>query len=225
MFVPYGDINPKTKTPYVNYTLIGINVFVYFFITAPLGPRGQLLHNYQYGFVPSDPQPYSYVTAMFLHADVMHLLGNMLYLWITGDNVEDSMGHVLFFFFFLASGVAAIIVHGQSVTGEAMNIPCIGASGAVSGVLGAYVVLFPNSRIKFFYWWFLFWGTVAIPALYAIGGWFLIQLLFAGQTGSEGAGVAYWAHIGGFIFGAGLAYVLSKMGICRIRRYRYYYYE
>ncbi|MBI4244666.1 MAG: rhomboid family intramembrane serine protease [Planctomycetes bacterium] len=222
MFVPYGDINPRRRTPIINYALIAANVLVFFFLTAPLSYKAQLILNYKYGLIPDGIKYESFLTSLFLHADMFHLFGNMLYLWIMGDNIEDTLGHFFYPIFYLAGGIAAGAVHIMSVSGEVASIPCIGASGAISAVTGAYLVLFPNSRIKFFYFimWF-WWGTVAIPAVFAIGLWFVLQLVSASFTEDSGVGIAYWAHIGGFIFGVVLAFLLVKLGFCKQKRYQY----
>lgn len=142
---------------------------------------------------------YTFLTSMFLHADLIHLGGNMLFLYVFGDNVEDTFGHVRYLLFYLIAGIAASLLHifTALIMGDA-GIPTIGASGAIAGVLGAYFVLYPRSRILTLV--FFFWITiVAIPAVVFLGLWFVFQFLYG--TVGAGGGVAYWAHIGGFITG------------------------
>jgi membrane associated rhomboid family serine protease len=157
----------------------------------------------KFGLVPAlilnGDQIYTFFTSMFLHADLIHLGGNMLFLYVFGDNVEDTFGHVRYLLFYLVSGIGASSLHiyaALSLGGSA--IPTIGASGAIAGVLGAYFVLFPRSKILTLV--FLFWITiVAIPAVVFLGLWFVYQFLY-GSIGA-GGGVAYWAHVGGFVTG------------------------
>ncbi len=158
----------------------------------------------RYGLVPyavlHGNQVYTFFTSMFLHADIIHLGGNMLFLYVFGDNVEDTFGHVRYLVFYFISGVAASLMHIFAVLNTAdRSIPTIGASGAISGVLGAYLVLYPRSRVLTLV--FTFWITiVAIPAVIFLGLWFAFQFLYGTMAG-PGGGVAYWAHIGGFIAG------------------------
>jgi len=155
----------------------------------------------KYGLVPSavlhGSQVYTFFTSMFLHADIIHLGGNMLFLYVFGDNVEDTFGHVRYLFFYLISGIAASLLHIFSVPDSI--IPTIGASGAIAGVLGAYFILYPRARILTLV--FAFWITiVAIPAVIFLGLWFAYQFLYGTIVGA-GGGIAYWAHIGGFVTG------------------------
>jgi len=157
----------------------------------------------KYGLVPNavlrGDQIYTFFTSMFLHADLIHLGGNMLFLYVFGDNVEDTFGHFRYLLFYLLSGIAASLLHIFTVLNTVdQGIPTIGASGAIAGVLGAYFVLYPRSRILTLV--FFFWVTiVAIPAVVFLGVWFVYQFLY-GAVGA-GGGVAYWAHIGGFVTG------------------------
>jgi membrane associated rhomboid family serine protease len=158
----------------------------------------------KYGLVPNavlyGNQIYTFFTSMFLHADLIHLGGNMLFLYVFGDNVEDTFGHFRYLFFYLLSGIAASLLHIFTVINTfGQSIPTIGASGAIAGVLGAYLVLYPRSRILTIV--FVFWITiVAIPAVIFLGLWFAYQFLYGTMAG-PGGGVAYWAHIGGFVTG------------------------
>jgi membrane associated rhomboid family serine protease len=165
-------------------------------------------------FILSGDQLHTFFTSMFLHADIIHLGGNMLFLYVFGDNVEDTFGHVRYLFFYLIAGIAASSLHifAALSLGESA-IPTIGASGAIAGVLGAYFVLYPRSRVLTLV--FLFWITiVAIPAVVFLGLWFVFQFLYGTLAGS-GGGVAYWAHIGGFI--AGIVFGVAWRGRRRKR--------
>lgn len=213
--IPYGDENPTRRVPYVNLTLIVINVIVYLGLgfTSLYPDLVQML-----GFVPSKAIYYTYFTSIFLHGSILHLIGNMLYLYIVGDNVEDKLGHVGYLAFYLICGAVADFFHGKMVAGQMLDLPCIGASGAISAVLGAYVLLFPKNKITFFYlFWiiiFIRWGTFKLASFWAIGLWFGLQLLSNAQEGAY-SGVAYGAHIGGFIGGFLIVGLLALVGILK----------
>ncbi len=193
LIIPIGDENPKSRTPYVNYTLIAINVLV-FLMNFPI-PSDRTLASY--ALTPSHPTIVTMVTSMFLHAGIFHLVGNMLFLWIFGDNVEDKLGHVFYVIFYLACGFAAD--GAQIVAMGASDIPTLGASGAISGVIGAYVLMFPHARIKMLVWFYFFINTFLVRSVWWIGFWFAQQLFFGLADISGKGGVAYWAHIGGFV--------------------------
>jgi membrane associated rhomboid family serine protease len=162
-----------------------------------------------YGLVPADFSVISLVTSMFLHAGWMHFLGNMLYLWIFGDNVEDRLGHGRFLVFYLACGAAAGI--GQTISTPNSLVPMIGASGAIAGVMGAYFLLFPHSRVLTFVWLIVYFDVIEIPAIFFLGFWFFMQLLSGvGSIGVAGGGTAFWAHAAGFAAGGGLAALLRR---------------
>ncbi|MBI2900692.1 MAG: rhomboid family intramembrane serine protease [Planctomycetes bacterium] len=216
MFIPIGDENPRETTPYVNYTLLALNIAA-FLVTAL--PGGQELKN-QLMMVPRDVRlgdPSTWLTlftSMFLHAGLLHIAGNMLFLWIFGDNVEDKLGHVAYVLFYLLCGLAADVLHIYAATHiltepirtaaglkHYAEIPTLGASGAISGVLGAYLVFFPTRKVKVLFFFFLI-AVWRWPAWVWIGIWFLEQLIFSTSTSS---GVAYFAHIGGFVGGVALA--------------------
>jgi membrane associated rhomboid family serine protease len=227
MLIPIGDINPRTKFPVINYSLIGLNILI-FFLTYYRPDFDQI--TLRFGLVPAELNPITLGTSMFLHGSLGHLVGNMLFLWIGGDNVEDRLGHFLYLLFYLASGFVSGIVHAASVTGISTQIPCIGASGAVAGVMGAYLVLFPFSQIKFLIWIFLFISYITLPSFIAIGFWFVWQLIAATSVPEELTQVAYWAHVGGFAFGCAFttlwALVARHPLLARPkRRYRRYYYD
>ena len=212
--LPLKDDNPKYSRPIVNYILIGLNILVFLYEIS-LGTQLKAFF-YRYGIVPFEythirdigiPSaiPINIFTSMFLHGGFLHLAGNMLYLWIFGDNVEDRMGHLRYLVFYLLSGIAAALA--QIIINPSSTVPMIGASGAISGVLGAYVYLFPRARVYTLipnpFLFGLFYSIVALPAFLLLGFWFIYQL-FLGVMSlpfSSGGGVAFFAHIGGFIFG------------------------
>lgn len=158
------------------------------------------------------------ITSMFMHGDYLHLLGNMLFLWIAGDNVEDRLGHVPYLIFYLAAGLAGAAAHIVMATGPLASmaaVPTVGASGAISGVMGAYLVFFPTSKIKFVLWLIIFVRAFTLPSWGAIGFWILSQILMArhqldGLSRGEAVQVAVFAHLGGFAFGCAVA-VLARM--------------
>ena len=216
--IPIRDVNPRSNTPIVNNTLIGINI-VFFLVEMAQGPDlNQFI--YTYGLVPArysvpqisdyfsfSQQVISFISFMFLHGGFWHLLGNMWSLYIFGDNVEDDLGPVRYLFFYLACGIGSGVAH--LVVNFHSNVPTIGASGAIAGVMGAYLILHPRSKILtlipiLFIPWF-----VEIPAYFFLGIWFLFQFLNAAGSTAGSAGIAWWAHIGGFIFGIVLLKLFS----------------
>jgi len=222
--LPLSDENRSYTRPYVNYLLIVVNSIVFFTLYLGLPPSMYQRVLAEYGVVPyyvlRGERLYTLFTSMFLHANLMHLLGNMLYLYIFGDNVEDAMGHVAYFFFYIASGLGASLFHVLSinyVSGAfryvAMRTPAIGASGAISGVLGAYMVLYPRARIRTLVFAFII-TIVSVPAYLYIGFWFVYQLLYGILSLQQPLGVAFWAHVGGFVTGL----VLVKVAGVRPRR-------
>ena len=212
-FMPIHDDNERTRieTPVVTWGAILI-CSVVFIWQAGLPEAVEYRRLLALGFVPGRllgelqlrpdlailPAPLSLATTQFLHADFPHLLGNMAFLYIFGDNVEDAMGHLRFALFFLLCGVLAALAHG--LTEPSSAVPLIGASGAVSGILGAYLVLSPRARILALF----FVAPLRLPARLLVLGWFAVQFFFGLSTLGEGARVAYWAHIGGFAAGIAL---------------------
>ena len=208
--LPIGDRNPTRTTPFVNYTLIALNllVFVWQFRVASHGGEAWLVPGY--GLVPArltldlPGEAFTIFTSMFMHGGLMHLGGNLLFLYIFGDNVEDSVGHFRYVLFYLLSGIGAGAA--QVLTDPSSQIPMVGASGSIAGVLGAYMVLHPRAPITvlmfpplaFFVGFF-----IVVPAWLVIGGWFLVQLLSGlGSLASvQTGGVAFFAHVGGFLTG------------------------
>jgi membrane associated rhomboid family serine protease len=217
---PIGDINPVFSPPWVTRGLVVTNIVV-FALELFLG----IALIVTLSFVPAELSALllgsgdasvlrDLFTAMFLHASVAHIFGNMLFLWIFGDNVEESLAWGWFLPFYLACGLVASLV--QYATAPLSEVPMVGASGAISGVLGAYLVLFPRVKVRVFIWPFsLFIGTLNVPAAFWIGLWFVMQL-FGGIEDlgrvSQG-GVAFWAHIGGFLAGLFLVMVLPRRRI------------
>jgi membrane associated rhomboid family serine protease len=213
--IPLRDDNPSSITPLVSYTLIGLCVLVFLW-QMTLGAAGEAAV-YALGVIPAvllqDAQlppeiqlvsPWmSVFTSMFLHGGFLHLAGNMLFLYIFGDNVEDSMGHARFIVFYLLCGVAAVFA--QALPEPASTVPMIGASGAISGVLGAYMLLFPHARVLVLVPLGFIMQTLRLPALWVLALWFGMQLLSNTMAGGAGGGgVAFRAHIGGFIAGMAL---------------------
>ncbi len=211
--IPLRDSNPTRTFPIVNYLLIGINVFV-FLIEISMGKGMQKLIFY-FGLVPSEflfnirsldfgaGVFIPLISSMFLHGGWMHLIGNMLFLHIFGDNVEDRFGHFKYFVFYLLSGFAAAFT--QIYVFPESEVPMVGASGAIAGVLGAYVFMFPHAKVVTLVPIFFFFEIIELPAFIFLGFWFMMQILsgmFALGIGADAGGVAWWAHIGGFITGA-----------------------
>jgi membrane associated rhomboid family serine protease len=204
--IPLKDNVPTRTFPIITITIVLVNILV--FLRSLMLTDGLGRHVVQaYALIPKellvaatarpDLLPYNILTiftSMFLHGGILHLGGNMLYLWIFGKNVEDATGHYRFILFYLFSGVAAALVQCSVDPGSA--VPMIGASGAISGILGAYLLLYPRARVKTLIFIFLFITTVDIPAMVLLSLWFFVQIIF-----SHGQGVAWFAHIGGFLFG------------------------
>src|SRR6266850_6288871 len=211
--IPLRDVIPSRTTPYITVTIIVLNALAWLF---ELGlPREVLPAFLQvYGVVPADFQPPTLVTSMFLHGSWSHGIGNMWYLWIFGDNVEDRVGHGRFIFFYLMCGIAAAL--GQVAVNPNSMVPTIGASGAIAGVMGAYFVLYPHSRVLTLIPW-IFLQIVELPAIVLLGFWFVMQLFSAGTiamtTSSRGGGVAFAAHVAGFIVGMGAVFVFRKRSL------------
>ena len=235
--IPIRDDTPRYSTPYVTYFIIALNVVVFLFELS-VGMQGQRALNsmiYQFGVVPRHferavasgaafrvPALFlSILTSMFLHGGWLHVIGNMWFLWIFGDNIEDYLGHFRYLFFYLTSGVAAALTHVLLNAGS--NIPTVGASGAIAGVMGAYFILYPKARVLtlvplivfFTFWW--------IPAWVMLGYWFVVQFLMGAATSiaesQSTGGVAVWAHVGGFIAGVVMVKLLGE----RRRRSPYAY--
>jgi membrane associated rhomboid family serine protease len=207
--IPLRDTIPSSRVPLVNYGIIAANVAVFLHETT-LGPRLDAFV-YTYGLVPREFAPATLVTSMFLHGGWGHLLGNMLYLYIFGDNVEDRLGHPRYLVFYLLCGVAAAAT--QALTNPDSSVPMVGASGAIAGVSGAYLLFFPRARVVTILPLFIFLQIVEIPAVFFLAVWFLWQLASGVATlGTRDAagGVAVWAHVGGFVSGMVLGPTLRR---------------
>jgi membrane associated rhomboid family serine protease len=210
--IPLRDVIPSRTTPYLTVTIIVLNGLVWFFELAL--PRDVLPVFLQvYGVVPADFSPLTLISSMFLHGSWSHVIGNMWYLWIFGDNVEDRMGHGRFLVFYLLCGIAAAV--GQIVIDPESTLPTIGASGAIAGVMGAYFVLYPHSRVlTLIPIFFVFMRVIELPAIVLLGFWFLMQLFSAGTVAvtasTHGGGVAFMAHVAGFVTGVIGVFVFRK---------------
>src|SRR4026207_1731371 len=222
---PYRDDNPTLKTPFVTLILIGINVAVWVLVQGmgaePLLSRsvcelglipGEFLGRLPEGYtlpmsrttvcvITGEPSWFTPLISMFLHGGWFHLIGNMWFLWVFGNNVEDSMGRARYLAFYLLCGLAAAAT--QTFMSPNSIVPMVGASGAISGVMGAYVILYPRVRVHMLVFLFVFVTRIVVPAYLMLGYWFLLQLLGGSAAQGEG-GVAFWAHVGGFVAGAAL---------------------
>ncbi len=219
---PLKDDLPTRTTPVVTVVLMAINILVYLYqASLEIDTRGGAAAEafvMEFGLVPCRltsacrmatdmPSPiFTIFSSMFLHGSFFHIVGNMLYLWIFGNNVEDTLGHGRFTLFYLASGVVAAAT--QTIVNPASPVPMIGASGAVSGVLGAYFLLFPHANVLTLLIFGFFWRFVRIPALFVLGFWMVVQILSGLGSFGAGGGVAWFAHIGGFFAGMGLILLL-----------------
>jgi membrane associated rhomboid family serine protease len=218
--LPLYDDNPVRRPPVVNYLLIGLS------IGAFLWQLGQNQHRVLYGlgmipavlFGSAHLRPYLHIlpawatvfTSIFLHGGWLHLIGNMLFLWIFGHNVEDQLGHPRYLLLYLTSGVAAALIQGLS--DPTSHVPMIGASGAIAGVLGAYAVLSPRANVHVFLWIVIFFRIINVPAWALLGLWFVMQLANSLGQASGRPGVAFWAHTGGFVAGMFLVTLLRRPG-------------
>lgn len=230
---PYRDENETQRTPYLTIAFIALNILAWILFQGA-GQRGPLLESVcNRGLIAAeltlskpagtsfpmdrnlvcytDPgrQPLNLITSMFLHGSWLHLLGNMWFFWIFGNNIEDSMGHGRFFVFYLLSGLAAALT--QVLMNPGSTVPMVGASGAISGIMGAYLVLYPRVRVFAILPLFFFITTVALPAWAMLGYWMLLQFFGGlGSFGREDGGVAFWAHVGGFFAGVILIKLFAR---------------
>ena len=231
--IPLRDDTPRYSTPYVTYFIIALNTVVFLFelSVGAQSPRALNSLMYQFGVVPqhferalAGASRFSFpgllltiLTSMFLHASWLHIIGNMWVLWIFGDNIEDYLGHFSYLLFYLVSGFGAMFTHILLNAGS--NVPALGASGAIAGVMGGYFVLYPRARVMT---WFPPIFFFYLPAWLVLGYWFVVQFLMGAatsiaETGQNAGGVAVWAHVGGFVVGIVLIKILPE----RPRRYRY----
>jgi membrane associated rhomboid family serine protease len=235
-FLPIYDDTPRRHLAVATYALILACIAVFLWQVS-LGPRGEHNADLAYGMVPAVlfgeaelparlqliPPWAMLFTGMFLHGSLMHLLGNMLYLWIFGRGVEEALGAPRFLALYLVAGVVAALT--QAMTDPSAEVPMIGASGAIAGALGAYVVLYPRGNVAVFVWFLIFIRVIMVPALLMLGLWFLLQLLSALSAESGEPGVAFWAHVGGFICGMLLAPFLRRRGVALLQPRRSAYFE
>ncbi len=225
--LPIRDDNPVRTFPLVTFLLILANALVWLLELSLGGGQALDAFYYQFAFIPGvltgsyavpagavSPYVLSIFTSMFIHGSWSHILGNMLFLWIFGNNIEDYLGHGRYLLFYLAGGVAAALFH--LLSGPSSQVPTIGASGAIAAVMGAYFFLYPRAKVQTLVF-FIFITSVRLPAWVFLGIWFVMQL-FEGTFGTA-QGVAVWAHVGGFLFGMLIAWIAVKR---RINRTEYY---
>ena len=226
--IPIRDDTPARQLPAVTYGLVAACVIVFLWQLS-LGPRGLERSAMGYGMIPAvvfgtahlPPRlaavapPLTLVTSMFLHSGWLHLIGNMIYLFVFGKGVEAALGSLRFLVFYLLCGIAAALT--QALTDPAATLPMVGASGAIAGVLGAYLVLFPFGQVFVFFWIIIFFRIIAVPAILLLGFWFLMQLLSAEAASANVGGVAVWAHVGGFIAGMVLVLFMRRSGVAMLQ--------
>ena len=213
MFFPYKDDNPRILFPFVTYTIIGINslVFIYQYLILPPESLGHIISTY--ALTPAAPSVITVFTSMFMHGGLMHIIFNMWFLWIFGDNIESVLGHKRYVLFYLLCGVGAALAQIQINTGS--QIPMVGASGAIAGVLGAYLIRFPRATVHVLVILIIFITFIRVPAMMVIGIWFLSNLTAGlGTLGiEETGGTAWFAHLGGFVSGVALNQVFKQIRI------------
>jgi membrane associated rhomboid family serine protease len=201
--IPLRDVIPSRTTPYTTITLIVLNALIFLFQLS----LGDQVNDFilAYGLIPAAFSWVNVFSSMFLHGSLLHVGGNMLYLWIFGDNVEDRMGHGRFLCFYLLCGIAAALA--QTIINPDSVVPMVGASGAIAGVMGAYFVLYPHSRIVTLVPLIIFFQVMEVPAIFFLGIWFVMQFvsgvgsIATAVSGEPGGGVAFWAHVAGFVAG------------------------
>ena len=213
MFFPYKDDNPRILFPFVTYTIIGIIslIFIYQYFILPPELLGPIISTY--ALTPAVPSVITVFTSMFMHGGLMHIIFNMWFLWIFGDNIESVLGHKRFVLFYLLCGVGAALLQIQINTGS--QIPMVGASGAIAGVLGAYLFRFPRATVHVLVILIIFITFIRVPAMVVIGFWFLSNLTAGlGTLGiEETGGTAWFAHLGGFVSGVVLNQIFKQIRI------------
>lgn len=214
---PIRDHNPSGRVPYVTYALIAANILIFVSFTGLASDQVRYAAFLgDWAMVPAEvvagEDTHTLFSSMFLHAGIMHLAGNMLFLWIFGDNMEDALGHIGFLVFYLASGLVADLAH--VLADPSSLIPTVGASGAIAGVMGGYLLLYPRAKVDILLIFIVFFRLFTLSAWIVLAIWFGMQIIGGAMTGSEMGGVAYWAHAGGFVAGVlfALPYWLSKGG-------------
>lgn len=208
--IPIRDVIPSRTTPWVTFGLIALNLLVALRQMA-LPPDAARDFVFAYGLIPAEFSWFALLTSMFVHGGIIHVASNLLSLWIFGDNVEDRFGHLGFLVFYLAAGTLAALA--EVWANPASALPMVGASGAIAGVMGAYLVMFPRSRVLVLIFLFFFIDAVEIPAVFFLGLWFLMQLVGGlGRTAAEASsgGIAFWAHAGGFLSGVIVAWLYGR---------------
>ena len=227
--IPIRDDQPSFTTPFINYLLIALNTLVFLFEVFALNPQTRNAFVFQFGVEPirvlaglglvnahvPDPSALPLLTSMFLHASWLHLIGNMWVLWIFGDNIEDHLGHFGYLVFYIVSGLAGSVLH--IALNPNSTVPSVGASGAIAGVMGAYFLLYPSARVLTLVPLIIFFTFVWLPAWIVLGYWFVLQFLSGAATAiayssstRSGGGVAFWAHVGGFVAGIVMIKLLPK---------------
>ena len=239
---PLRDENPTELVPVVTFVFIAINTLVWVFVQQGGGGQGFLASLCTFGAIPADitgainpgavidlgPDAtctvgdlgwMTILTSMFMHGSWMHLIGNMWFLWVFGNNIEDSMGHIRFILFYLLCGVLASVAH--ILTDPSSAVPTVGASGAISGVMGAYLLLYPKVRVHTLIFLVFYIRVLLLPAWVLLVQWFVLQLISGvGTLGAEGGGVAFWAHIGGFVAGLALVKLLQRPQLVEAKRHK-----
>jgi len=240
---PIKDNNPKILTAYATFGIIALNIIAWLLLqgagseprmsatvctlgvmpgellqTLPAGTSLQIGQNL-YCILGDSPNWYTLFSYMFLHGGWLHLLGNLWFLWVFGRSVEDSMGPFRFIVFYLASGLAAAML--QVIFAPASAIPMVGASGAIGGVMGAYLMLYPRVKVTMLIWLIVIITTIRVPAMFMLGYWLLVQFVGGiGSIGNDSTGVAFWAHIGGFVAGAAMVWLFVNPRL--LRKHPYY---
>lgn len=201
---PLRDHNPSGRTPYVVYLLMAANILAFLlYYDLESDPRALMRFYQAYAIIPAEisrgEDSLTLLTSVFIHGGLMHLGGNMLFLWIFGDNLEDEMGHIPFLLFYLASGIGAGLIHVFAAPFS--EVPTIGASGAIAGVMGGYLLLFPRARVDILIILIVFFRIITVPAALMLGLWLALQIFGGLGSDPDQGGVAYWAHAGGFAVG------------------------
>lgn len=226
--IPFRDDTPTRQPPVSTYGLVAACVIVFLWQLS-LGPGGVERSAMGFGMIPAVlfgaarlparlalvAPPLTLVTSMFLHGGWVHLIGNMIYLFVFGKGVENALGSLRFLGFYLLCGIVAALT--QALTDPVARLPMVGASGAIAGVLGAYLVLYPFGQVFVFFWIIIFFRIIAVPAILLLGFWFLMQLLSAEGAGASVGGVAVWAHVGGFIAGMILVLFMRRRGVAMLQ--------
>ena len=220
-FFPFADENPTKNKPLISWSIILVCFIIFLNYVFEQDYTKEIIF-LSFGMIPAlifgyselsnslniIPPIFTIITSMFLHGGWMHLIGNMTYLYIFGDNIEETLGKIKFIIFYLLTGGCAALA--QALLDPSSTIPMVGASGAIAGILGGYLILFPRAKIKVFFWFIIFFKVIKIRAYIVLGGWILIQFLSFNGNDLNSGGIAYAAHIGGFISGIILIYIMKN---------------